>query len=70
MDRLPEVEVWDYETQCFIPHIKCPGEKRVRVDYHGDLNNLDVFAVAREETGEFWVLEPYRPLKDWLIHYS
>ena len=66
---LPEVEVWDYEAQAFFPHIRCPGEKRVRVDYHGNLANLAVFEVRRD--GDmFFVLDGNRPLTDWGISLS
>ena len=67
---LPEVEVWDYSIQGFISHIKCPGERRVRVDYHGSLSNLDVFEVQRTTGGEFMVLNAERPLVDWRIDLS
>lgn len=63
-----QVEVWDYYGQKFIAHIPCPGEERVRVDYHGPLSNLGVFEVTRD--GDiFYPVNPHRPL-DWRIDYS
>lgn len=64
-----QVEVWDYEAQTFIPCIRCPGEYRVRVDHHGSLANLGVFAVARVDEREFTVIDGNRPLQ-WRIDYS
>lgn len=64
-----QVEVWNYATQSFIPHFGCPGEKRVRVDYHGSLADLAVFEVTRDGE-QFFVVDPQRPLNDWRIDYS
>lgn len=64
---LPQVEVWDYEAQHFISSIPCSGEKRVRVDYFGNMDNLDVFEVRRGEGREFYSVDGTRPLKDWEI---
>lgn len=67
-EKLPEVEVWDYLNQCFINHIPCPGEKRVRVDYFGDLSDLAVFEVRREEGSRvFFPVDGNNPLRDWQI---
>lgn len=65
-----DVQVWDYENQCFIWHIPCPGEKRVRVDHFGDLSDLAVFEVVNNPDGSFNVIDGNRPLKDWEISYS
>lgn len=64
----PQVAVWNYASQMFISHIDCPGEQRVRVDYHGDLSDLDVFSVERREKGMFVVNT--RPLSGWRIDLS
>lgn len=64
-----QVEVWDYNAQAFIPHISCPGEQRVRVDYFGDLSNLAVFEVERNGR-EFFVIDGNNPLGDWRIDLS
>lgn len=64
-----QVEVWDYSRQKFFPHYRCPGEKRVRVDYHGNLSNLAVFEVTRD--GDTFIpVNPHSPLKDWRIDLS
>lgn len=67
--RNTQVEVWDFKNQKFVPHIPCKGEKRVRVDYHGDLSDLAVYEVWRSGD-EFFVLQPARPLRDWRIDLS
>ena len=68
---LIDVEVWDYVEQDWFPSIKCPGEKRVRVDYFGDLENLAVFQVERLSKTTFMAVgEPPVPLKDWRIDLS
>ena len=67
---LPEVEVWDYSKQEFIHSIKCPGEKRVRVDYFGDMENLAVFEVIRGDGAVFYPVDGNRPLSDWAIDLS
>ena len=64
-----DVEVWDYSRQAFFPHYACPGEKRVRVDYHGNLSNLAVFEVKRDGD-KFVVINPHSPLQDWRIDLS
>ncbi len=61
-----EVEVWDYSAQDFIESYRCTGERRVRVDYHGDLSDLAVFEVKRQGP-EFIILDGNKPLKDWRI---
>lgn len=63
-----QVAVWDYAAQTFIQHIPCPGERRVRVDYHGNLLNLDVFEVRREGNLVYPV-DGTKPL-DWRIDLS
>lgn len=64
-----EVEVWDYARQQFEPHIPCPGYKRVRVDYYGNLDNLAVFEVTRD--GDTFIpVNPHQPLTDWRIDLS
>lgn len=65
-----QVEVWDYGAQAFVESFPCPGEKRVRVDYFGDLSNLAVFEVTRGEGREFFVIDGNRPLADWRISLS
>jgi len=64
-----QVEVWNYATQSFIAHIPCPGEKRVRVDYHGSLHDLAPFEVHRDGE-QFFVINPQQPLEDWRVDYS
>lgn len=64
-----QVEVWNYATQSFIPHFSCVGEKRVRVDYHGSLEDLAIFEVHRDGD-EFFVLDGNKPLIDWRVDYS
>jgi len=63
-----EVEVWDYEAQCFVPSWP-GGEKRIRVDHHGSLSDLAVFEVIRDEES-FQIVDGNRPLRDWNIVYS
>ena len=40
-----QVAVWSYPDQEFIIPIRCENEKRVRVDYFGSLEDLDVFQI-------------------------
>ena len=69
-----EVEVWDYRAQQFIPSIRCPGEKRVRVDVFGEdwSEGLAVFEVRRDPdaSGVFYPIDGSKPLKDWRIDLS
>lgn len=70
-----QVAVWDFSGQTFISHIDCPGYKRVRVDYYGDLANLAVYEVEYldEQKTHFNVVivdgMPKR-LDDWRIDLS
>lgn len=62
-----EVRVWDYSQEAFIHHIPCDGEERVRVDYFGDLENLDVYQGVVYPDGSFVAS---RLLSHWKIHLS
>ena len=64
------VQVWDYEAQQFIESFSYEDEKRVRVDYFGDLNDLAVFEVFYCEAGSFYVEDGNKPLTDWVIELS
>lgn len=66
---LPQVGVWDYARAAWFPHISCPGEKRVRVDYHGDLGNLAVFEL-KQQGEHLYPVNPHSPLQDWRIDLS
>jgi len=59
------VNVWNYETQDFIPHVDYKGDDRVRVDYFGDLSDLAVFETLPQPDGSFVVIGN-TPL-DWII---
>lgn len=67
-----EVEVWDYVAKNWVSHIPCPGFKRVRVDYYGDLSNLEVYEVIRRSNGFDLASKEYppKPLTGWQIDYS
>jgi hypothetical protein len=65
-----EVEVWNYASQDFFPSIRCPGERRVRVDYYGPLSDLAVFKVTRIAGRGFMVQDGNGPLEDWHIDWS
>lgn len=62
------VGVWSYSLQKFIPFIPCPGEKRVRVDFFGDLDDLVVWRV--EYQGNLLFSQGDSPLPDWVVSYS
>lgn len=64
------VQVWDYEAQEFVESVSYEDEKRVRVDYFGDLNNLAVFEVFYNEDGSFYVEDGNFSLTDWTIELS
>lgn len=64
-DKL-EVEVWDYRNQEFVRSWRCPGERRVRVDYFGNLDDLALFEVTREDD-TFKAIDGNKPLARWLI---
>lgn len=64
------VAVWDYWLRRWIPHYACPGEQRVRVDYHGSLDNLAVFEVTIAEDGLITPVNPNQRLADWRIDLS
>jgi hypothetical protein len=68
MMRESGVAVWSYTKQAFIEFVPCPGEKRVRIDVHEDLEN---YAVYRVRYGEDRMVYPLsqRPL-DWRIDYT
>jgi hypothetical protein len=67
---IPEVRVWSYPQQCFIPHIPCEGERRVRLDVHDSLDNYAVFEVeCVHEDGSFDIAST-QPLTDWRIDLS
>jgi hypothetical protein len=67
-----DCEVWNYESQEFIRSFRVPGEKRVRVDYFGDLSDLDVFEVRRDPVDPrvFYPLDGNKPLAGWVISLS
>lgn len=65
-----EVEVWDRAAQAFFPCIRCAGEERVRVDYHGDLGNLNVYEVIRSEDGKEFRVVDGRSALHWQIDLS
>jgi hypothetical protein len=74
LNELPDVAVWHYPTQQFITHCPCPGEKRVRIDVHDDLENYAVYAVESDDPNPMnaraiRILSP-QPLADWAIHLT
>jgi hypothetical protein len=75
--ELPEVAVWDYKRQTFVPHFPCSGEKRVRIDVHDDLSNYAVFKVTRPDGQQPYQAGRIVPvelvpvsLRDWRIDLS
>ena len=74
-EQLPDVAVWHYGRQEFVPHFPCPGEKRVRIDVHDSLDDYDVFPVTRPDgqqpfqSGIINVISQ-TPLADWRIDLS
>lgn len=66
--RDTKVGVWSYSLQRFIPFIPCPGEKRVRVDFFGDLDDLVVWPV--EYRGNLVFSQGDSPLPDWTVSLS
>ena len=63
------VGVWHYQRQCFILHIACPGEKRVRIDVHDSLANYGVYK-GTWSGQQFTPSLPIVPLDDWRIDLS
>ena len=68
------IAVWDYVKQDFVPlydFIPCPGQKRVRVDVHGPLDNLAVFPVQYKKESDSLTFEllDNTPL-DYEVNYS
>lgn len=70
IERTPDetiVQVWDYTRKQFTPSIRCPGEKRVRVDVYQPLEDLAVYEVKTNPNGSFY---PIGLLEDWSISLS
>lgn len=72
--NLPDVAVWHKYQRCFIPHIKCEGERRVRIDVHDSLECYEVYEVTSPDPNPMNAREvtpvTSRPLTDWQIDYS
>lgn len=73
-EQLPDVAVWSFDEQCFIPHCSCPGEKRVRIDVHDSLDNYAVYPVESDNPNTMTarLVKPLSttPLADWIIDYT
>lgn len=61
------VGVWHYARQCFVPHIPCPGEERVRIDVFDGLENYGVYRGVW--SGSTFTLSSREPL-NWRIDLS
>lgn len=73
-EKLPDVAVYAKHRGCFIPHITCEGERRVRIDVHDSLDNYEVYEVTSDSTDTFSArrVQPVtgQPLTNWEIHLS
>lgn len=71
---LPDVAVYHTLDRCFIPHIPCPGEKRVRIDVFDGLELYEVYEVTSNDPNPMNPREvtpvTARPLTDWRIDLS
>lgn len=72
-----QVAVWDCARQCWVPHVACPGEQRVRVDERAPLSNFLVYEVYREPEDPPGALravgelgKPPVPLTGWAVDYT
>ena len=65
-------EIFKTDQEFIIP-IRCENEKRVRVDYFGSLEDLDVFQIEivnNDGVNITYNLVSDKPLRDWVISYS
>lgn len=71
---LPDVAVWHKYQRCFVPHIPCAGEKRVRIDVVDGLENYELYEVTSSDPNPMNAREVTpvtgRPLTDWQIDLS